>query len=174
MYPWIDPSFPGNPTDGLDSNALCYLMMTGNATPPSAAALAYSGTWVNDESNHQGVLCMNTSQFWNQWLLPLVQLVNAATEIYPTKPYVDANWDGSGAVAPEFYVGYNPQHPESSDSYFSFGGSSPVWTWSGDTLHTDAEASSDLGSWWNDMHAWENGEFPLVIAPCQWWSNSKC
>lgn len=43
MYPWIDPSSPGNATDNLDANALCYLMMTGNATVPSPAALSYSG-----------------------------------------------------------------------------------------------------------------------------------
>ncbi|KDQ53520.1 hypothetical protein JAAARDRAFT_183032 [Jaapia argillacea MUCL 33604] len=157
MYPWIDPSSPGQATDDLDANALCYLMMTGNVSPPSPPSLPYSGTWVNDQDNNQGVLCMNSSQFWDQWLLPLVQVVNAATEVYPTTPYLDANWDGSGAVAPELYVGYNPDHTDSSDSYFSFGASGVnTWTWTGDSQSSHNDASADLGSWWNELEAWEN------------------
>ncbi|KDQ56882.1 hypothetical protein JAAARDRAFT_79271 [Jaapia argillacea MUCL 33604] len=157
MYPWIDPSSPSQATDDLDANALCYLMMTGNASALSPPSLPYSGTWVNDENNVQGVLCMNSTQFWDQWLLPLVQVVNAATEICPTSPYLDANWDGSGSVCPEFYVGYHPNHTSSSDSYFNFNKcSANTWTWTGDSLLSSNEASADVGAWWNDYKARES------------------
>ncbi|PVF91370.1 hypothetical protein CPB86DRAFT_770749 [Serendipita vermifera] len=158
MYPWIDPASPGNIVDNHDSNALCYLMMTGNTTPPNPPELHYSGTWVSAEYS-KGMLCMNAQQFWTQWLLPLVQVVNRETEICPTKPYVDANWGGGFVVGPRFYIGWNEKHTSSSDSYFSFKeASTPVWIWSGDQIKSDAEASSDWGSWWNRVQVWQDAQ----------------
>lgn len=160
MYPWIDPTSPGAPANDLDSNAFCYLMMTGNVTPPSPPSLPYSGTWVNDEDSHQGILCMNASQFWGEWFLPLLQIVNAMTEIYPTTPDVDANADGSFSCTVDYRVGYNPDHPDPNSSYFSFiENSDPdslTWGW-GAHHEADGEGTSDAGAWDNDVKVTEKG-----------------
>ncbi|OJD34159.1 uncharacterized protein BKCO1_25000113 [Diplodia corticola] len=124
VYPWLGSGALDKPSDGANENALCYLLMTDNATPPAIHKLPHSGNFVDATSNHQGTFCMDRAQFWERWLLPLLQEVNALTETYSTTPYVDANWDGSGCVGPRYYIGYNPEHTSSADEYFQFPDSS--------------------------------------------------
>jgi hypothetical protein len=165
MYPWLDPSSASSTAaNNLDSNALCYLMMTGNATPPSLAGLPYSGTWVNDQDAHQGVLCIERSQFWDSWLLPLMQEVNAGTEIYPLKPGAEAYSDGSVTVCPSLYVGYNPDHSDPSKSYFSFTDNGDgTWSWSDGGLKSYNEACADSGCLVNKVKVWEDSEYHSCI-----------
>ncbi|KAL1967188.1 hypothetical protein VTN77DRAFT_3479 [Rasamsonia byssochlamydoides] len=60
-YPWKDPSQSSpRTTENLDKNALCYLMMSDFAEPPSPVG----------------------------WLLPLLQTINNDTEVIPTTPYI--------------------------------------------------------------------------------------
>lgn len=148
MYPWIDPSNPGSPTNDLDQNALCYLLMTGNVKPPAPAVINYSGTFVDASSDHGGVLCMNTSQFWDTWFLPIFQELNKASEIVPTAPICDySNW--TFTVAPEFTEGNNPNHTDQNDPYFSFHAVGGGWSWQGQTL--EANASADDGTGWGGV-----------------------
>ncbi|KAB2569531.1 hypothetical protein DBV05_g11796 [Lasiodiplodia theobromae] len=156
VYPWISPATSRDPSDGPDENALCLLLMTDNIPPPSPSGLPYSGTFVDATDNHQGTFCMNKAQFWDSWLLPLLQEINAMTEVYPAKPYVDANWDGSGVVGPRYYIGYNPDHRSSTDPYFQFSEGWGGWNWSSQRHESSGEASSDWGSWWNHIRVNES------------------
>lgn len=162
MYPWMDPSKSSTPTDGLDGNALCLALMTNNESPPSPASLPYSGTFVNDTDDRGGAFCMRVQEFWVKWFLPLMQVLNKSTEIYPTKPYANAHGDGSCEVAPRFYIGYNPEHPDLTDPYFSFHFGDwydwydwVYWQWNGDSLKSQAE--DDAGSWWHKVFVKEYG-----------------
>lgn len=159
LYPWLDPcANDAQAADRVDENALCLALMTDNATSPSPPGLPYSGTFVNATDNHAGTFCMHTNQFWKQWFLEVTQVLNAITEIYPTTPYAQAYSDGSVVVAPRFIVGHNPDHPDSTDRYFSFRDGlyakevdRVYWDWSGDLLSSNAEDSSAVGSWVNHV-----------------------
>lgn len=154
MYPWIDPSAPGRPIDNLDQNALCYLMMTGDAQPPYPAVINYSGAFVNSDSNHGGIMCMNTSQFWDAWLLPIFRKLNKVLEFIPEAPYVAMANPSTFSTRPEYTVGTNPSHTDVNDIYFGFqtalGGG---WNWQGQTIETSTTASDQAS------RAWQSGEF---------------
>ncbi|RSL98349.1 hypothetical protein CEP52_010360 [Fusarium oligoseptatum] len=168
VYPWLEPGSSSQPEDGLEENALCLALMTGGTSPPSPVGLPYSGTFVNATENHAGTLCMNSSIFWDKWLLLLVQQLNAVTEIYPTTPYAKANSDGSVAVAPCFYVGYNPDHPDTGDTYFRFTDKMsygllyfqcmPYFQWTGSYLESSAEDSSNAGAWLHHIEVKQSGK----------------
>ncbi|KAI5461886.1 hypothetical protein BGZ63DRAFT_356267 [Mariannaea sp. PMI_226] len=123
VYPWKDPSNPLPPNNDSDSNALCYLIMTNNATPPVPPQLPYSGTWVDadaPETGRDAILCMNKSQFWAGWLLPLMRVLNLATQIQPTAPIL-LPYQGDGAtVGLNFTPGTCTQHPNYNDDYYNF------------------------------------------------------
>ena len=154
-YPWLDPSVTSpQAADGLDQNALCYLMMTGNTAPPNPALLPTTGTWVNSMPGQDGMLCMETSQFWAGWLLPLLTDLNRITEIQPTTPVCSTDKSGDCTVAPRLTVGFNNSHPNSGDAYFNFkpsGSNPPVWTWSGDQLICNGEDKAGVNGALSDL-----------------------
>jgi hypothetical protein len=162
MYPWLDPAV-NNPVakNLLDENAFCYLMMTSNVTAPNPAVLQYSGTFVDATSNHGGTLVMNSAQFWNQWLLPLITFLNMASEIQCTTPIAEAYGNGVVKVAPRFTMSFNPDHTSSNDSYFQFepAGDGGGWTWVGDksTSYNSDEARVGIVLM-NKIEVWEDAQ----------------
>lgn len=170
-YPWLDPSSSSaSSSDDSDGNALCLCLMTGHASPPSPPSLAYSGTFVNATDNNDGTFCMNADQFWTQWLLPLTQTLNAGTQICPADPKVVACSDGDYKVTFYYYQGYNPDHPSSSDAYFSFKqytieNNEKEWVWFSGWLHSHAEDEADFIVTLNKVVADEYGMNPCVIPP---------
>ncbi|KAI1322557.1 hypothetical protein F5Y16DRAFT_37564 [Xylariaceae sp. FL0255] len=133
-YPWKDPS-ASNPkaVDGSGKNALCYLMMSNLRSLPSPVGIKYSGTFVKGG----GLYVMNESQFWGDWLLPLLQGLNKGAEIIPDEP--------TGIYQPQkdpqfpyyvgmrYHVGVNKSH-STKDSYYAFTKNKAhpnQWTWSG-------------------------------------------
>ncbi|EEU35081.1 uncharacterized protein NECHADRAFT_82426 [Fusarium vanettenii 77-13-4] len=122
-YPWKDPTNPQAPNNDSDSNALCYLIMTNNARPPVPPSLPYSGTWVDADATETGrgaILCMNNAQFWEGWLLPLIQVINRASQIQPTTPVLEPYTDGGATVGLRYVPGTCTAHPDSDDTYYNF------------------------------------------------------
>ncbi|GIK05329.1 hypothetical protein Aspvir_009436 [Aspergillus viridinutans] len=100
VYPWKDPVYPLPPSNNSNSNALCYLIMTSKETPPVPPQIAYTGTWVNTDPSEPGrgaILCMSDALFWESWLLPLLQVINRATQIQPYNPHL-IPWEGHPGV----------------------------------------------------------------------------
>jgi len=159
MYPWLDPATQNPvPKDMLEQNALCYLMMTGNIPPPFPAVMDYSGTFVDGSSSYGGALVMNSAQFWNQWLMPLVQFLNKASEIQCNPPVAQAYGDGSVSVAPRYTMSFNPNHTESEDNYFQFkpAADGRGWTWTGDkSTSENSDTAGGSSGWWNKISVWE-------------------
>ncbi|RSL48510.1 hypothetical protein CEP54_012868 [Fusarium duplospermum] len=133
-YPWKDPTTPQPPNNESESNALCYLIMTNNAIPPVPPSLPYSGTWLDadaPETGRDAILCMNNAQFWEGWLLPLIQVINRASQIQPTTPVLEPYTDGGATVGLRYTPGTCTAHPNSDDSYYNFtrGSDKISWTW---------------------------------------------
>lgn len=82
--------------------------MTGNCDGPVPPNLPVSECWVDAASsdpNRDAILCMNTSQSWESWLLPLVYIINLATQIQPTDPYLVPYGDGGCSCSDGVYSG---------------------------------------------------------------------
>jgi hypothetical protein len=148
-YPWIDPgNSSATKEDNIDTNALCYLMMSGFDEPPDPPAMQYSGTFVDDDTK-PGIYSMNSTVFWDSWLLPLLQTINQGAEVIPEKPMVTYT---SGKEYPyqvneESSLGDNSKHPNADDTYFKFVAAdqsgSKKWTWTGDPLTSTNSAQGD-------------------------------
>ncbi|KAH8586883.1 hypothetical protein B0O99DRAFT_748021 [Bisporella sp. PMI_857] len=160
MYPWIDPEDPQGATDSNDANALSFVLMTDKTTPPSPPRLPNSGTFVNATSNNKGALCMNSDQFWGNYLLILLQRLNRAAEIYPLKPSVYADTFGKVVVVPNGLIGYNPDHQDPTDKYFKFmkDDKPTKWRWLGDRLKASAEDNAGPGAWLNHIECHQSAQ----------------
>jgi hypothetical protein len=112
--------------------------MTSNDTPPVPPQIAYTGTWVDTDASEPGrgaILCIRSPQFWESWLLPLLQIINLASQIQPLQPLIDYN-----SATNEWHVGMNfipctsTQHPDPTDKYYQFEKSpdNKTWTWTAD------------------------------------------
>lgn len=140
-YPWVEPGTTEKVND-LDKNALCYLTVS-QTIPPDPVGLPYSGVFVEDG----GMLCMNSSLFWD-WLLSLLRELNQKTELVPLKPQLTPITDNSVwdfRVAPKLTFGSNSKHTSKADRYFDWekGTSDTItWTWTGDTLTSSDKATN--------------------------------
>lgn len=108
--------------------------MTNNAPPPVPPEIPYSGTWVDadaPETGRDAILCMNNSQFWDGWLLPLIRVLNLATQIQPTTPVLRPYNDGGATVGLRFTPGTCTAHPIPNDGYYNFtkGSDGVSWNW---------------------------------------------
>ncbi|KAI1331438.1 hypothetical protein F5Y16DRAFT_359973 [Xylariaceae sp. FL0255] len=135
VYPWKDPeqSYPSL-TDGSPNNALCYLMMSDFVGSPSRAGLEYSGTFVKDGA----LYTMNRDNFWDRWLIPLMQGLNKGAEIIPNEPIasydpnLDPNWPWKSDISCS--IGVSESHG-TTHPYYAFtkdGSQAATWTWSGE------------------------------------------
>ena len=161
VYPWKDPVNPLPPNNDSDSNALCYLIMTNNAMPPVPPQLPYSGTWVDagyPETGRDAILCMNNSQFWEGWLLPLIRVLNLATQIQPTAPVLVPYGDGGATVGLRYTPGTCSAHPNQNDSYYNFtrGGDGVSWSWTATNslLATNNAMTSNSNHWSLTQNGW--------------------
>jgi hypothetical protein len=148
VYPWKDPTSPTPPMNEVDSNALCYLIMTGNDQPPVPPQLPYSGTWVDadkSEPYRSAIFCMNSTQYWSSWFLPLVQVINLATQIQAEPPYFVPKAPETCLVGLSFTPATCTAHPDYTDKYYAFQPVSPdadnnAWTW---TANSDLLATNN-------------------------------
>lgn len=88
-YPWRGPKGNDREEDGVDKNALCYLMMTNNKSNPSQVGLPYTTAWVDDQ-DHGATFCMNRSLFW-PWMQEIIRDVIIGMVPFPDKPSVEWN-----------------------------------------------------------------------------------
>ena len=69
--------------------------------------------WNDPTAQIEGTFGMSNELFWNQWLLPILQDLNKATQFYTTQMQVEV--DGTeGSVYFNWLVGQHPDPPESS------------------------------------------------------------
>jgi len=124
-------------------------MMSNFKDPPSPVGLPYSGAFVQEG----GCYCMNRNNFWDLWLLPLMQVLNQGSAVVPTTPplaYDASHADHPWATSVAFTVGGNPDHTKSSDSYFAFTPDAydqTTWTWTGDTLEKSNSITNSDDNW---------------------------
>lgn len=96
---------------------------------------------------------MNRDNFWDLWLLPLMQVLNQGSEVVPTTPplaYDASNADHPWATYIAFTIGGNPDHTKSSDSYFAFNpdaSDQTTWTWTGDRLEKSNSITNSDDNW---------------------------
>lgn len=138
VYPWKDPVNPLPVSNSSDSNALAYLIMTNNDTAPIPPQISYTGTWVDTAPSEPGrgaILCMKSSEFWESWLLPLLQVVNLATQIQPLRPDVEYIGNDTWQVRMNWIPSTSTQHPSMTDNYYQFKKSpdGKTWTWTADS-----------------------------------------
>jgi len=125
--------------------------MTNNDTPVDPPAIPYSGTWVDTSPSEPGrgaILCMKTEQFWESWLLPLLQTVNLATQIQPTTPDVAYIGSDTWQIQMNYTPGLSSQHPNVLDDYYKFtkGSDQKSWTWTADPSLLTSQKSVDANS----------------------------
>jgi hypothetical protein len=155
-YPWIDPFNPQEPINNCGANALCYLIMTDFAIPPKPPQLEYSGAWVASDPFHPGrdaILCINSSQFWESWLLPQLQSINNAIQFQALEPVMEKDNSvglGGCAIRLDFSLRCT-EHTYDNDSYYKFEKSKDglSWTWEADEnlLSTHNELKNMLTLW---------------------------
>ncbi|RHZ63547.1 hypothetical protein CDV55_103635 [Aspergillus turcosus] len=127
-YPWLDPNNNTVVTDGLRENALGVLTYTDTSRHTSYAppGLAYSGVFTDGGA----AFCMNSSLFWNHYLLPILQEINQKVEVIPQDP---PRLHGSM----KYTLGRNSKHPKPTDRYFQWKQQQSQngqlhWVWTGD------------------------------------------
>ncbi|KAF9779929.1 hypothetical protein IL306_001057 [Fusarium sp. DS 682] len=151
-YPWRS-----NPWDtdqnNLDTNALCYLMMSKFESAPSKT-LSYSGQFI--DSSHDATFVMNRSLFW-PWMFSVLR--NVVIDMIPVPDTPSLVWDNT-----------DPAHPYASSMEYHFGDSTcsasdycftsagpGSWTWDGRPLSSYNSVSNPNNS--NDyetFNEWAN------------------
>ncbi|KAM6482749.1 hypothetical protein HDV62DRAFT_389948 [Trichoderma sp. SZMC 28011] len=125
-YPWKATPTSAN-QDNLDTNSLCYLMMS-NFTVPATDAVTYSGQWTDDQ--HGGTYVLNRSLFW-PWMFTVLRDVVKAMVPVPDVPTL--YWDNTDPNHPyasrmEYHFGDNT----ASDDSYKFVSTGPgQWSWTG-------------------------------------------
>lgn len=125
-YPWKATPTSAN-QDNLDTNSLCYLMMS-NFTVPATDAVTYSGQWTDDQ--HGGTYVLNRSLFW-PWMFTVLRDVVKSMVPVPDVPTL--YWDNTDPNHPyasrmEYHFGYNT----ASDDSYKFVSTGPgQWSWTG-------------------------------------------
>lgn len=137
-YPWIDPVEPLPVSNDSDANALCYLITTANHTPPVPPKINYTGTWVTtqpSDPNRGAIMCMNRAQFWEEWLLPLLQVINLGTQIQAAPPVLQPYQTQGATVGLRFVAGTCFKYPDFTDAYYKFVSEADgkSWTWKADS-----------------------------------------
>jgi hypothetical protein len=154
VYPWIDPVKPFPVSNDSDANALCYLITTANHSPPVPAKINYTGTWVTtqpSDPNRDAILCMNRAQFWEEWLLPLLQVINLGTQVQASPPLMEPYGERQCRTRPGFDAGTCYAHPDFTDAYYKFApvGGGKSWIWNGDSsLLSNQKSITNGGTTW--------------------------
>lgn len=94
---------------------------------------------------------MNNAQFWEGWLLPLIQVINRASQIQPTTPVLEPYTDGGATVGLRYVPGTCTAHPNSDDAYYNFtrGSDNVSWTWTAtDSLLATNNVMKSGGNHW--------------------------
>lgn len=161
-YPWLEPlSGISEGSNDSSANALCYLIMTKNRAPSTAKTLLpYTGTWVSTNNlvdpHRDAVLCMNVSQFWGEWLLPNMQMLNVGAHVQPLEPTLAKDGYSNCNIELNFEAGSCTAHQQASDPYFAFqqekdkkGNLLPKWTWKSndDLCHTHNQMTNHSMKW---------------------------
>ena len=127
VYPWLDPNAKHpQEKDGIDQNALTYLMVGSNKNPLMPVGLSYSGTFVNEN----GLYCMNRDIFWKSWLLKQFGKVLKSMELIPDEPIVE-------------YDRENRDYPWADEPMFHFGNKHGV-----ESDYVFEDRPFDQASWW--------------------------
>jgi len=118
------------------------------------AKIDYSGTWVTtqpSDPNRGAIMCINHAQFWGDWLLPLLQVINLGTQAQAATP-VFKPFDVAGCTAgPNFFASYCSAHPDHTDPYYKFvpSGDGKSWSWNADSsLLSNTNAFDNGGVRW--------------------------
>lgn len=125
-YPWKATPTSAN-QDNLDTNSLCYLMMS-NFTVPATDAVTYSGQWTDDK--HGGTYVLNRSLFW-PWMFTVLRDVVKSMVPVPDVPTL--YWDNTDPNHPyasrmEYHFGDDT----ASDDSYKFVSTGPgQWSWTG-------------------------------------------
>ncbi|KAL7910308.1 hypothetical protein GGI35DRAFT_479170 [Trichoderma velutinum] len=140
-YPWkATPSSTNQ--DNIDSNALCYLMMS-NFVVPATDAVTYSGQWVDD--SHDATYTLNRSLFW-PWMFSVLRDVVKSMVPVPDTPTL--YWDNTDpshpyASAMQYHFGDNA----ASDDTYQFVSTGPgQWSWTGRPLTSSNKVSNPSDS----------------------------
>ncbi|KAK6538428.1 hypothetical protein TWF694_010013 [Orbilia ellipsospora] len=152
-YPWIEPGASSSTgEDGLDLNSLSYLTMSDFNQPPDVPGLRYTGEFVT--KNDGAVLCINSSIFWDKWLLPLLQELNMCTQVNPDKPYLSWCEDDryTALIAIKYHIGNSNPGITSSDPYFAFkpktdSANQVYWSWESNIPPATNESVNPVGTW---------------------------
>ncbi|KAL7934281.1 hypothetical protein V8C35DRAFT_280034 [Trichoderma chlorosporum] len=133
-YPWKATPTSAN-QNGLDSNALCYLMMS-NFTVPASDAVTYSGQWVDD--SHDATYTLNRSLFW-PWMFSVLRDVVISMIPVPDEPIL--YWDSTDPAYPYMDgMAYHFGDNTASEDEYQFIPTGPgQWSWTGRPLNTSKQ-----------------------------------
>ncbi|KAL6901483.1 hypothetical protein GGI43DRAFT_433629 [Trichoderma evansii] len=144
-YPWRDtPNSPNQ--NNIDSNALCYLMMSNFASPANKT-ITYSGQFVDPQ--HDATFVMNRSLFW-PWMFSVLRNVVIDMIPFPLDPILYwADTDPNAPYASNISYSFGDTGASSNDYNF-FSTSPGQWAWTGRPIQSSKQVFNNNNTSSND------------------------
>ncbi|RFU77336.1 hypothetical protein TARUN_4888 [Trichoderma arundinaceum] len=152
-YPWRDTP-TSQDQNNIDSNGLCYLMMS-NFISPASKSISYSGQYV-DVTNHDATYVLNRGLFW-PWMFTVLRNVVVSMVPFPDTPIL--YWDNSDPSHPYAGgMGYHFGDYEAGVKDYQFVSSGPgQWSWVGRPLTSSKQVYNPGNSGDSEtIHEWTN------------------